>query len=64
MVQRKSHYKYHKYERHDRDISHHDGFKGITGITSSHAKQDYKVQWIKKWFIWYGHKLGEEFCTH
>ena len=46
LVQQKFHHKYHKYEIHDGESFCHDGFEGRTGIVSSHAKQDYKVQEI------------------
>ena len=44
IVQQKFDHKYHKYEVHDREILHHYRFKGRTGIVSSHAKQDNKIQ--------------------
>ena len=44
MVQQKLYHKYHKYEVHDREILRRDGFEGRTGIVSSYAKQDRKIQ--------------------
>ena len=49
-------YQYHNDEIHDREILRHNGFGGITGIVSTHAKQDCKVQAIFKWFICNGTK--------
>ena len=54
MAQLKFHYKYHKYERNDKEILRHDGLKVRTGIISSHAKQDCKLQAIFKCVICYG----------
>ena len=61
MVQQKFHYNYHKYEIHDEKNSRHDRFKVITDITSSHGKQDCKVQENFKYFILYGPKLRKDF---
>ena len=56
LVQQKVYYQYHKYQGHDREILRHGGFGGRTGIVSTHAKQDCKVQSILKWFIFNGSK--------